>query len=186
MVAESTVIVHVALDTTRPGAAEASLGVTAFRFFPALPVAVADGLPDGDALPVADGLLAEGVAEAEADELGVADALGLADVLGPAVGAGDAEALGDGPGDDALGLGVGLGDEPEQKIISTQVWVGAGVAACAATACPPPNPMTPAVNSRAARDRRARRFMPAPPRSPGRAWPARWPPVPCPPRPAAP
>jgi hypothetical protein len=182
IVAESTLIVHVALDTTRPAAAEASLGVTAFCFLSALPVTVADGLPDGDALPVADGSLAEGVAEAEPDALGVAVGLcGAPDVLGSAVGVGDGDAealgdgVGDGSGDDALGLGVGVGDEPKQKITSTQVWVGVGVgvAACAAaTARPPPNPMTPAVNSSAARDSTARRFMPAPPRSPGQGWPA--------------
>src|SRR5512146_137633 len=46
IVAESTDIVHVALETTRPGAAEASLGVTAafFFFLPAPAVPVGDGL----------------------------------------------------------------------------------------------------------------------------------------------
>jgi hypothetical protein len=122
IVAESTVIVHVALDTTRPAAAEASLGVTAAFFFAcAVAVPVADGLSDGEGLSVADGPLAE----AEADALGAT--VGAPDVLGSAVGAAVAEGLGvgeadgDGEADEPDGLGVGLGDEPKQKMTRTQV-----------------------------------------------------------------
>ena len=99
-----------------------------------------------------------------------------------AVGAAVAEALGagDADGDDAgdesvgegLGIGLGLGDEPVQKKIRTHVWDGAGWADwAAATARPPPNPMTPAVNSSEARASTARRFMPVPLRSPCPAAP---------------
>jgi hypothetical protein len=111
-----------------------------------------------------------------------------------AVGAAVAEALGAGDADggdagdesvgEGLALGLGLGDEPMQKMIRTQVWDGAGWSDwagwsdcaswadwAAATARPPPNPMTPAVNSSEARASTARRFMPAPSRSPCPAAP---------------
>jgi hypothetical protein len=65
IVAEPTVIVHVAADTTRPEAAEASLGVTGF-FVRSAAGAVADELAG------ADGPLAGGVTEAEADAPGAA------------------------------------------------------------------------------------------------------------------
>jgi hypothetical protein len=106
-------------------------------------------------------------------------------VLGSAVGVGaavvaGAEAVGpdDGVGADvaveSVGDGLGLGDELVQKMIRTQVCVGVGVgvASCAARARPPQSPMTAAVHSTAARVTAARRFMPAPPRSPGPRPPA--------------
>ena len=121
IVAESTDIVQVALETTRPGAAEAFLGVTAFFFAPVLAVPVADGLSDGDGLSVDDGLLAE----AEADALGVA--VGPPDVPGSAVGVGVAEVVGADDGDgvavavESVGDGLGLAEEPKQKMTRTQV-----------------------------------------------------------------
>src|SRR5437660_759712 len=111
--------------------------------------------------------------------LAVNDASGSAvgaGVVAGAVAVGADDGDGSGAGAELVGDGLGLGDEPVQKMIRTQVCVGAGVAcaACpAATARPPPSPMTPAVNSSAATDRTARRFMSAPPAflaAAGRPW----------------
>jgi hypothetical protein len=123
IVAASTDIVHVALDTTRPGAAEASLGVTAAFFF--LP----PGLADGEALSVAVGL----PPEAEADAVGVAGVLGsvvgtgavepvaVGTAVAVGLGVGDADGVGAADESDGLGVGLGLGEEPRQKTTRTQV-----------------------------------------------------------------
>jgi hypothetical protein len=99
IVAESTVIVHVALDTTSPGAAVASLGVVG----------------DGDARPAGDLPLADGTAVA------AAEVPGRPGKLTAGVGR-DGETDGEGAAvAGELALGLGLGDEGKQKMIRMQV-----------------------------------------------------------------
>jgi hypothetical protein len=105
IVAESTVIVQVALDTTSPGAARASLGVVG----------------DGEARPARDAALATGVS---------ADGVGTTGVpVTGEVGTGS-DTRTDGTGaarDEVAGeLGLGLGDVGKQKMIRMQAWPGAG------------------------------------------------------------
>jgi hypothetical protein len=112
IVAESTLIVHVALDTTSPGAAVASLGVVG----------------DGDALPADNLPFADATADAAADVPGrlgrPTDGMGRAGVGRDGVGDG-AGAPGEAVAGE-LGLGLGLGDVGKQKMIRMQVWLGAG------------------------------------------------------------
>jgi hypothetical protein len=104
IVAEPTVIVHVASDTTSPGAALASLGVVGDR----------DALAAGD-VPLADGaaVAADGTGRLGRPTAGV----GRAGVDSVAVGEGAADEAVDG----GLELGLGLGDEGKQKISRMQV-----------------------------------------------------------------
>jgi hypothetical protein len=107
IVAESTLILHVALDTTSPGAAVASLGVVG----------------DGDALPADNLSFADATADAAADVPGrlgrPTDGMGR-DGVGDGAGALGEAVAGE------LGLGLGLGDVGKQKLIRMQVWLGAG------------------------------------------------------------
>jgi hypothetical protein len=105
IVAEPTVIVHVALDTTSPGAAVASLGVVG----------------DGDALPAGNLPFADATADATADAPGrlgrPTDGRGRDGTGRDGTGDG-AGALGEAVADE---LGLGLGDEGKQMMIRMQV-----------------------------------------------------------------
>jgi hypothetical protein len=124
IVAELTVIVHVAFDTTSPGAAVAFLGV----------VADGDGRPDVDKPLTAD-LAAEASPEVpgtDTDGTGSdgtgSDGTGSDGTGSDGVGTGRD---GVGTGDDAAGeLGLELEGTGKQMMIRMQVWLGVGCAAC--------------------------------------------------------
>jgi hypothetical protein len=99
IVAEPTVIVHVALDTTSPGAALASLGV----------VGDGDGRPDGDR-PPADGV-----------PVRPAPGVGTTGAAVPVARGADADGEGAAVGAVAGALGLGLGAAGKQKMIRMQV-----------------------------------------------------------------
>jgi hypothetical protein len=188
IVAESTLIVHVAEDTTRPGAAVASFGVGDAETVGDR-LTVGDGLPVGDGVPVAEALgLGEPLADPDALGVAVASAVPVGSVtvgtaVAEALGVGDADADGVAETDEAdadglglalglplaLGLGLGLADEPKQMTTKMQVWAGVDWPACAAASArpspiprAPPIPRVPTVSSSETRASRAGRFMPVP------------------------
>ena len=108
MVAEPTVIVHVALETTSPGAAVASCGV----------VADGDGRPEGDK-PLAADLAAEASPERPGTDI---DGVG-SDGVGS--GSDGVDGVGSGSGSVAGELGLELG-AGKQMITRMQVWLGVG------------------------------------------------------------